>query len=128
MQGSGVRNQIGDTDEKPEVSSTRSERKTGVKFKLTWRTDLRTFILEVNMTTKKVTEARANLYGLIDEANASHDPILITGKRANAVLISEDDWRSIQETLYLLSIPGMRSSILQGIETPLKDCSKVLKW
>jgi antitoxin YefM len=80
------------------------------------------------MTTKKVTEARANLYGLIDEVNASHEPILITGKRANAVLISGDDWRSIQETLHLLSIPGMRESILQGMETPLKDCSKDLKW
>ena len=80
------------------------------------------------MTTKKVTEARANLYGLIDEANASHEPILITGKRANAVLISEDDWRSIQETLYLLSIPSMRDSIIQGMNTPLKECSKDLKW
>src|SRR2546425_1069735 len=76
------------------------------------------------MTTKKATDARANLYGLIDETNASHEPILITGKRANAVLVGEDDWRSIQETLYLLSIPGMRESIRKGLKTPLKECSQ----
>jgi prevent-host-death family protein len=80
------------------------------------------------MTTRKATEAKANLLGLIDEANASHEPILITRKRANAVLIAEDDWRSIQETLYLLSIPGMKESIREGLKTPLKKCSENLKW
>ena len=60
------------------------------------------------MPTFKVTDARARLYRLIDEAASSHEPIHITGKRANAVLLSEEDWQSIQETLYLLSIPGMR--------------------
>jgi antitoxin YefM len=80
------------------------------------------------MTTKKATDARANLYGLIDETNASHEPILITGKRASAVLVGEDDWRSIQETLYLLSIPGMRESIRQGLRIPLEKCSMTLKW
>ena len=64
------------------------------------------------MPTLTATDARANLYKLLDQVADSHEPILITGKRTNAVLISEDDWRSIEETLYLLSIPGMRESII----------------
>jgi antitoxin YefM len=72
--------------------------------------------------------ARANLYRLIDEAASSHEPVLITGKRSNAVLISEDDWRSIQETLYLLSIPGMRESIRRGMKTPLNKLLKEIDW
>lgn len=76
----------------------------------------------------KVTEARSKLYRLIDEVESTHEPILISGKRSNAVLISEDDWRAIQETLYLLSIPGMRESIRTGLETPLKECAKDLDW
>jgi antitoxin YefM len=74
------------------------------------------------------SEARAGLYTLIDEAAASHEPILITGKRANGVLVAEEDWRSIQETLYLLSIPGMRESIRRGLKTPVKQCAKRLRW
>jgi antitoxin YefM len=80
------------------------------------------------MTTLTATEARARLYKLLDEASSSHQPIQITGKRTNAVLISEDDWRAIQETLYLLSIPGMRESIRKGLKTPVEKCSKELKW
>ncbi len=80
------------------------------------------------MSTFKATDARAKLYRLIDKAAESHEPIFITGKRANAVLISEDDWRSIQETLYLLSIPGMRKSIREGLRTPVSKCSKELDW
>jgi len=80
------------------------------------------------MSTFKATDARAKLYRLIDETAESHEPIFITGKRANAVLISEDDWRSIQETLYLLSIPGMRKSIREGLRTPVSKCSKELDW
>jgi len=60
------------------------------------------------MPTLTATEARSKLYRLIDEAASTHDPIVITGKRSNAVLLSEEDWRSIQETLYLLNIPDMR--------------------
>ena len=67
------------------------------------------------MDTISSSEARARLYGLLDEAAESRRPILITGRRSNAVLVSEDDWRAIQETLYLLSIPGMRKSILEGM-------------
>jgi prevent-host-death family protein len=80
------------------------------------------------MTTIKATEARANLYKLLDQAGESHEPIQITGKRSSAILISEDDWRSIQETLYLLSIPGMRESIRKGVKTPVKKCSEKLGW
>jgi antitoxin YefM len=80
------------------------------------------------MTTLTASEARAKLYKLLDEAASSHQPILITGKRANAVLISDDDWRAIQETLYLLSIPGMRESIRKGLKTSVDKCSKELKW
>jgi len=68
------------------------------------------------------------LYQLIDEAADSHSTIHITGKRNNAVLLAEEDWRSIQETLYLVSIPGMRESIIEGKNTPLKDCSDKLEW
>lgn len=80
------------------------------------------------MSTLSASEARARLYKLLDEAASSHEPIQITGKRNSAVLISEDDWRAIQETLYLLSIPGMRDSIRKGLKTPVEKCSKDLKW
>lgn len=77
--------------------------------------------------TITATKARSKLYKLIDDVAASHEAIEIKGKRANAFLISEDDWRSIQETLYLLSIPGMRESIRKGLRTPAKKCSKKLR-
>lgn len=80
------------------------------------------------MPTLSASEARANLYRLIDEAASSHQPIRITGKRNNAVLISEADWSAIQETLYLLSIPGIRESIKEGLETPIEECDKELDW
>ena len=80
------------------------------------------------MTTIEVKEARAKLYKLLDEASESHEPIQITGKRSNAILISEDDWRSIQETLFLLSIPGMRESIRKGLKKPAKKCSEKPGW
>ncbi len=74
------------------------------------------------------TEARSNLYRLIDETAESHRPILIKGKRHTAVLISEEDWAAIQETLYLLSVPGMRESIREGMETPVDECDEGLDW
>ena len=74
------------------------------------------------------TEARSRLYKLIDETIASHEPVIIKGKRGNAVLISEDDWRSIRETIYLLSIPGMRESIREGLAEPLGKCTKDVEW
>jgi len=80
------------------------------------------------MTAITVTQARKKLFSLLDEANTSHAPILIEGKRGGAVLIGEDDWNAIEETLYLTSIPGMRESIISGIKTPLSKTSKVIKW
>lgn len=80
------------------------------------------------MTTLTASKARAKLYKLLDQAASSHEPIQITGKRANAVLISESDWRSIQETLYLLSVPGMRASIRRGLKGPVEECLAELKW
>ncbi len=80
------------------------------------------------MTTLNATEARAKLYSLIDEAANSHEPIRITGKRANAVLLSEEDWNAINETLYLVSIPGMRESIQEGMKTELEECDRELTW
>lgn len=78
--------------------------------------------------TLSASEARANLYRLLDEAASSHEPILITGKRSNGVLVSEDDWRSIEETLHLVSIPGMKESILEGGATPVEECANELEW
>ena len=80
------------------------------------------------MKTLTTTEARKNIYKLIDQANETHEPIQITGKKNNAILISEEDWRNIQETLYLTSIPGMRKSIEEGMETPLSETSTTLEW
>ena len=80
------------------------------------------------MTTLTASEARALLYQLLDRTAQSHEPIQINGKRHNAVLISEDDWRAIQETLYLLAVPGMRESIRKGLKTPVKKCDSNLKW
>jgi prevent-host-death family protein len=80
------------------------------------------------MATLNSTEARSNLYGLIAQVNESHEPITITGKKGNAVLISESDWQSINETLYLLNIPGMRESIIEGLNTPIEDASEELDW
>ena len=80
------------------------------------------------MSTITATEARKNLYRLLDEVSESHEPIQITGKRSNAVLISEDDWRAVQETLYLHSIPGMKESIIEGMKTPISECDQELDW
>ncbi|HOX92800.1 MAG TPA: type II toxin-antitoxin system Phd/YefM family antitoxin, partial [Spirochaetales bacterium] len=74
------------------------------------------------------SDARSRLYRLIDETNESHLPVRISGKRYNAVLISEEDWEAIQETLYLCSIPGMRESILEGMQQNINDCSTDLNW
>lgn len=80
------------------------------------------------MKVLSITEARKNIYKLVAQTNETHEPIQITGKRNNAVLVSEEDWRSIQETLYLISIPGMRESIIEGLSTPLSETSDKLDW
>ena len=80
------------------------------------------------MTTVTATKARNNLYRLIDETNESHIPIQITGKRGNAVLVSEDDWKAIAETIHLSTIPGMVESIKKGMDEAIEDCSDTLEW
>ena len=80
------------------------------------------------MTTITATEARRQLYSLLDDVADSHEPIQIAGRRNSAVLLSEEDWRSVQETLYLTSIPGMRNSIRKGLRTPIAKCSAELDW
>jgi antitoxin YefM len=80
------------------------------------------------MTTITATQARKKLYSLIDEANDSHQPIQITGKRANAVLLSESDWRAIQETLHLQSVPGLVDSIQEARQEGIEQASEELGW
>jgi len=80
------------------------------------------------METVTVSGARGRLYRLLDEVAASREPVLIAGKRANAVLVAEEDWRAVQETLHLLSVPGMRESIREGMATPVSECATELKW
>ena len=80
------------------------------------------------MDTISARKARARLYDLIDEAAASHSSITITGKRHNAVLLSASDWNAIQETLFVLSIPGVRESIRDGMATPVDECDIELPW
>ena len=80
------------------------------------------------MTTISATEARKQLYKLLDDVAQSHEPIQITGRRGSAVLVSEDDWRAVQETLLLVSIPGMRESILEVMETPVDEFEDALDW
>lgn len=80
------------------------------------------------MHTLTASEARSNLYRLIDETAAHHEPVVITGKRNNAVLISQEDWEAIQETMFLLSIPGMRESIREGMAAPVEECARELDW
>ena len=79
-------------------------------------------------TVLTASEARANLYRLIDQAADSHEPVLITGKRSGAVLVALEDWQAIQETLHLLSVPGMRESIKERMAEPLSKSGKTLKW
>lgn len=96
---------------------------------LPFGTKCRTFISGGTiMTTLTVSEARAKLYGLVDEVASEHKPVTIKGKRASAILVSESDWEAIQETLHLTSIPGMRESIREGLATPIEECSEELDW
>ena len=80
------------------------------------------------MTTLKVTEARVNLYKLIDDTLVNHEPVVITGKRGNTVLLAEDDWNTINETLHLLSVPGMLESILEGMQESIDGAATQLNW
>ncbi|HEY9210132.1 MAG TPA: type II toxin-antitoxin system Phd/YefM family antitoxin [Methylotenera sp.] len=83
---------------------------------------------EFIMQTLSASTARTNLYRLIDETAESHQPLVITGKRNNAVLVSADDWAAMQETLFLLSVPNMRESIREGMNTPASELADTLDW
>ena len=83
---------------------------------------------DIGMQTMNASEAREKLYRLLDETATAHEPMLITGPRSNAVLIGEEDWNAIQETLHLLSIRGMRQSIREGLATPVDECEKEPGW
>ncbi len=80
------------------------------------------------MSSINITNARKNLYKLVEGLSESHEPVHITGKNRSAVLVAEEDWRSIEETLYLLAIPGMRESIVKGMKEPLEKSSTKLEW
>lgn len=80
------------------------------------------------MKTITASKARANLYRLVEEIAESSEPVQITGKKGNAILLSAQDWNALQETVYLLSIPGMRESIREGLEVPIEECSENPGW
>ena len=80
------------------------------------------------MSTVPITEAQVKLQDLINEVSQSHEPILISGTTSNAFLVSEEDWKGIQETIYLLSIPEVGASIVEGLATPISGCSETLEW
>ena len=80
------------------------------------------------MKTITASEARKSLYRLLDEVAVTSEPVQISGRRSSGVLVSETDWRAIEETLHLLSIPGMRESIQEGLETPIEECVEELDW
>ncbi len=80
------------------------------------------------MTTLSVSDARKRLYNLVDEVKETHRPVQIVGKRNSAVLVSEEDWQAIEETLYVTSLPGMRESIKKGLKTPIEECDEEAGW
>jgi prevent-host-death family protein len=80
------------------------------------------------MSSINITNARKDLYRIVESVNLSHEPVHITGKNSSAVLIGEDDWKSIEETLYLMSLPGMRESIIKGMKTPIEELDSELDW
>ena len=80
------------------------------------------------MSIVPFAEAQVKLQDLINEVSNSHEPILISGTTTNAFLVSEEDWKGIQETIYLLSLPEVGASIVEGLATPISECSKTLEW
>lgn len=74
------------------------------------------------------SEARKHFYQLMDDVNTTHEPVFISGRKSEAVMIALSDWEAIQETLYLNSIPGMKASILKGMNTSPEDCLPSVDW
>lgn len=87
-----------------------------------------TYISPVKRTTMTATEARANLFKLLDQVAENHEPVQITGPRHSGVLMSEEDFRAMQETVYLLAVPGMKESLLEGRKAPLRSYSRKRPW
>jgi antitoxin YefM len=75
-----------------------------------------------------VSQARINIYKIMDETSQTHQPIMITGKRNNVVMISEEDWNAIEETLYLNSVTGMADSIKEAMDAPDSEFSEDIEW
>lgn len=80
------------------------------------------------MQTLSASKARADLYNLMDQAAENHEPVVITGKRNNAVLISQEDWNAIAETLHLNAVPGLTGSIQEAMQSPDSEFSDTLEW
>lgn len=99
------------------------------RLRLDVRTESRTLLLEVTVVTAvSATSARANLYRLIDQVNQDSEPLTITGQRGNAVLIGEDDWRAIQESLFLAGLPGFTESVRQARAEGIEAGSDTVEW
>ena len=90
--------------------------------------NVRKYVRRFVVSSVNVTNARKDLYNLVQKVNMTHEPVEITGKDSNAILVGEEDWRSIQETLYLTSIPGMRESIIEGMNAPMEELSDEPGW
>jgi antitoxin YefM len=80
------------------------------------------------MSVTNITNARKKLYALVESVNISHEPVVITSKKGSVVMIAQEDWKSIEETLYLSSMPGMKKSIIKGLKEPLSKCTDTLNW
>ena len=80
------------------------------------------------MNTITAAEAQAKIFSLINEVTEEREPVKIAGEHSSVVLISEAEWNSIQETLHLISIPGLRESIIEGMKTPVEECETKLEW
>jgi len=80
------------------------------------------------MKSYTITDLRKNIYKVVEETAQTHEPVHVYGKNANTVLIGEEDWRPIQETLHLHSIPGMAESIVEGMKTPIEKTADKLDW
>lgn len=74
------------------------------------------------MTTTNITNFRKNAFNYVEQTIRYNEPLNISTKEGNAVLLSEEDYSGIMETLYLVSMPGMREKIMEGMNAPLEDC------
>jgi len=80
------------------------------------------------MPVLNVKNAKKKLDSILEEVQDTYEPLIIAGEKHSAVLISEDVWRSIEETLYLSSIPGMKDSIINGMKEKIEDCASTVEW